>query len=117
MIDADPLFVDPAHNDFHLTYNSPCIDAGDNAMTTERIDFDFNPRIAYGTVDMGADEFYKHFYCTGNFTPSGSIEGKFVGLPDTWPVGLLIGSGIMDPPLQHKWGVFCLEAPWPYPIT
>lgn len=26
---ADPLLVDPDNDDFHLTYNSPCIDAGD----------------------------------------------------------------------------------------
>ena len=28
-INADPLFVDPANGDYHLTENSPCIDAGD----------------------------------------------------------------------------------------
>jgi len=28
-IDADPLFVDPENVDYHLTANSPCIDAGD----------------------------------------------------------------------------------------
>jgi len=28
-IDDDPLFVDPANGDYHLTANSPCIDAGD----------------------------------------------------------------------------------------
>ncbi|TSA27319.1 T9SS C-terminal target domain-containing protein [bacterium] len=28
-IDADPLFLDPANGDYHLTENSPCIDAGD----------------------------------------------------------------------------------------
>ncbi|NQT34785.1 right-handed parallel beta-helix repeat-containing protein [bacterium] len=28
-IDANPLFADPDNNDFHLTENSPCIDAGD----------------------------------------------------------------------------------------
>ncbi len=61
---------------------------------------------------MGADEFYKHLYCTGDFTPNCSMEGKFIGLPATWPVGLFIGSGVLDPPLQHKWGEFYLEAPW-----
>ena len=28
-IDSDPLFLDPENGDFHLTENSPCIDAGD----------------------------------------------------------------------------------------
>lgn len=28
-IDADPLFIDPENGDYHLTVNSPCIDAGD----------------------------------------------------------------------------------------
>jgi len=27
-IDALPLFVDPGNGDYHLTENSPCIDAG-----------------------------------------------------------------------------------------
>ncbi len=30
-IDADPLFVDPENNDFHLSLGSPCIDTGDPA--------------------------------------------------------------------------------------
>ena len=44
-IDEDPLFVDAANGDYHLTENSPCIDAGDP-------NFPFDPD---GTiVDMGA---------------------------------------------------------------
>jgi parallel beta-helix repeat protein len=44
-IDADPLFVDPEIGDYHLTENSPCIDAGDP-------NFPFDPD---GTIsDMGA---------------------------------------------------------------
>ena len=44
-IDEDPLFVDPAIGDYHLTENSPCIDAGD---PTSPLDPD-------GTIaDMGA---------------------------------------------------------------
>lgn len=111
-IDADPLFEDASQFDFHLTYDSPCRDMGDNAVALADGDFEDDPRIAYGTVDLGADEFYNHLYCTGDFSPNGSIEGKFVGMPGATPVGLFIGSGIMDPPMQHNWGEFYLEAPW-----
>ena len=37
-IDADPLFVDPQDNDFHLQYMSPCIDRGTDEGAPE---FDF----------------------------------------------------------------------------
>jgi parallel beta-helix repeat protein len=112
-IDKDPLFVDQANGDYHIPYTSPCKDAGDNAAITEPTDFEGDPRIAWsGTVDMGADEFYTHLYCTGDFTPGGSIEGKLVGLPGTSPVGLFLGSGVLDPPVPTMWGYFHLQAPW-----
>jgi predicted outer membrane repeat protein len=67
-ISANPLFVDPATGDFMLSANSPCIDAGDNAVVPVGIITDLagNPRfvsngvpgnIATATVDMGAYEF------------------------------------------------------------
>jgi hypothetical protein len=111
-IDADPLFAATAEADFHIKYTSPCSDTGDNAAVTELLDFEGDPRIAYGTVDMGADEFYTHLYCTGDATPGGSIVGKLVGLPGTSPVGLFIGSGELDPPMHTAWGDFCLLPPW-----
>ena len=111
MIDADPLFVDPTDGDFHLTCPSPCKDTGDNTSVIEPFDFEGDPRIAYGTVDMGADEFHTHLYWTGDGMPGGSAALKFVGLPGTSPVQLWLGSGVMDPPLPTKYGDWYLQFP------
>ena len=65
-INGDPcdigfnIFLDPklVSNDYHITENSPCIDAGhsDDAPDFD-IDGDSRPQL-YG-IDIGADEFYK----------------------------------------------------------
>jgi hypothetical protein len=56
-IASDPLFVNPIFGDFHLQSNSPCINSGNNASVSTTRDFDGNPRIVGGTVDIGAYEF------------------------------------------------------------
>ncbi|MFH1999309.1 MAG: right-handed parallel beta-helix repeat-containing protein, partial [Planctomycetota bacterium] len=108
----DPLFVSPSEGDYHIKYGSPCMEAGD-PLTLLLEDFEGDPRDAGNEItDIGADEFYTHLYCTGDFTPGGNIDGKFIGLPGTTPVGLFLGSGELDPPLKTMWGNFYLEAPW-----
>lgn len=72
-IAVEPLFVDPAHGDFHLQPTSPCINSGYNGylsltnneydltnvfqITQLTNDFEGNPRLVAGTVDIGAYEF------------------------------------------------------------
>jgi len=54
---ADPIFVDYAKRNLHLTLNSPAIDAGDGTQAQSSIDFDGNPVPAGDGVDLGAFEF------------------------------------------------------------
>ena len=56
--DLVPRFVDVDANDFHLTADSPCINAGNPADTPwpDDADIDGEPRVVAGAVDVGADE-------------------------------------------------------------
>ena len=59
---ADPLFLDPDSDDYHLHVDSPCIDAGTDSITLADTDLDMNDRIIDGDndtsfiVDIGSYE-------------------------------------------------------------
>lgn len=111
-INTDPGFVNTTTYDYHLSYLSSCRDCGDNAAVTGLTDFEGDTRIDYGTVDMGCDEFSKHLYCSGIFTPNGVIQANFIGKPNSQPVYLCIGSGVLDPPKEVVYGYLYLMKPW-----
>lgn len=112
-IDADPIYVDSAGEDFHLTFHSPCRNRGNNsAPGLPATDFEGDPRIPpYGITDMGADEFYPHLYHRGAVVPGGIIEIKAAAYKLGGTVTLGLGSGIQDPPQQTPFGDLYLQ--WP----
>jgi hypothetical protein len=117
-ISQDPGFVDAAIGDFHLTWTSPCRDMGwNNGAALPDLDYEGDPRITDGFTDMGADEYHIRLYCTGDVTPGGSIQGKFVGSPGTAPVGLWLGAGVLEDPLHSAFGPWYLMAPFIGPLT
>ena len=90
-IDADPLFVDPDNDDYHLSPGSPCIDAGDNTAVPEGIDKDLDGHDRFvdtpctddtgngkpPIVDMGAYEFQLfHVTCRWDLDCNGSVGVK-----------------------------------------
>ncbi len=52
-----PGLLDLVRGDFHVSSNSPCINAGRNTFVSGSCDLDGNSRIVGGTVDVGAYEF------------------------------------------------------------
>ncbi len=97
-------------NDNHLTWNSPCLNSGDNSVVTEPYDFEGDPRIVATTVDMGADEFYYHLYHTGDLVPGNNIDLEVIGYPLA-PVTLAWGQTILDPPYPTQHGELYI---WPF---
>jgi hypothetical protein len=73
-----PMFVDTNAGNYRLQAGSPCINAGNNASVQGALDLDGNPRIVFGTVDMGAYEFNQKMVLTinsehGSSTPAAAV--------------------------------------------
>jgi len=88
-INDNPEFRNADAYDYHLKYNSPCIDMGDPNFIAEanETDIDSETRVNNGRVDIGFDEFY---YCSGRVDifpnqPDGIVNFlDFVVLANAW---------------------------------
>ncbi len=112
-IDDDPCFVDAEGNDFHIFHHSPLRDAGDSlAPGLPETDFEYDERTFGAGPDIGADEFHRHLYFTGDPSPGQCVELKFVGDPLTAQVGLVAGFSVYDPPLPSAYGDWYISFPF-----
>ncbi len=110
MLSVDPIFVDEADRDYHLSYGSPCRDAGYGHSAISMSDFEGDPRTVCGRPDIGADEYYYHLYAIGDVLPGAPIDIKVVGIPGL-PAMLALGTGIQDPPQITQHGDLWLKMP------
>lgn len=64
-----PRFLDPENGDYHLLWDSPCIDAGSNSATFGTTDLAGHSRVYNNTVDMGCYEYSGEQYCLAPSRP------------------------------------------------
>jgi hypothetical protein len=63
-ITSDPLFNKVYNKDYSLKSSSPCINAGNNMYIQYSRDFNSNPRLVDGNVDIGAYEYLPSYTVT-----------------------------------------------------
>ena len=110
-ITADPLFVDPAHGDLHLTSASPCVDKGfNNAPGIPGKDIEGQPRFADGdgdtnaTVDMGAYEYATQGGGSSAQDSAATLGVVVARMKDNGDVYLYVPSLLL--PVQGKLSIF-----------
>lgn len=126
-IDVDPMFVHAASGNYHLDASSPCIDAGDSAITLSFLDLDGDGRVFDGVVDIGADEFVAGLLAAGSgnvgSAAGGSavdvlfIDGSAGGAPRRADIvqGMPFNLEVTAPPGSAGSAPFALFARWGVP--
>ena len=105
MLDGDPKFADPDGGDYHLTYESPCIDAGLDLIENDAsTDVDGDPRQTLSGLDLGADEFHLHFYGMGGGCSGTTLNLKWAAQPGIRTVTLFAGTELRETPLASPFG-------------
>lgn len=109
VINADPFFIDPAHNDFRLTTGSPCIGSGDPAGTDlGAIPYSAgmapgmagkkgplfsrfsgpNPVMTAADWPLVHDQTFQLYSMDGKRVYPGSINTRFRSIPGGWYAGV-----------------------------
>ncbi|MBN1670772.1 MAG: hypothetical protein JXR37_07060 [Kiritimatiellae bacterium] len=93
-IDLAPLYADASNTDYHVSAESPCVNAGTNgAPELPSVDADGDPRIAGSIVDMGAYEFFNTDLHPADTNGNWTIEsGEFTTYSDAWRNGQAWGA-------------------------
>lgn len=114
--DVDPLFVDAAGGDMHLPIYSPCVDAGDASLAAGiATDYEGDPRITGGAIDVGADERYPHLYYVGSFEAGSTSYLRVIGEPGSLPVIYFVSLTLAPAPIPTAFGPFVLGFPLALP--
>lgn len=108
-IDADPLFLDTAADDYHIPFDSPCRKTGAKHASLPGYDFEGDEIIGLFVLpEIGADEFATHFYVRGRIATGNTVDIVFIGWPNTAPVVLLRSKWIARDPMPTPYGDYLL---------
>lgn len=87
----DPGFVNIAGGDYHVVFDSVCINAADPSVTDiGQGDMDGLPRVRYGCADIGA---YEVFPIAGDFEPDEDVDAADL----VWLVSYWLDGSCADP--------------------
>jgi len=111
-VDVEPGFQDPARGDYHLRADSPCRDAGHDALVRTMTDFEGDARPADGATDLGADEFGPRLYLLGRFEAGAETEFRVIGEPGS-AARIALGERLLAQPVETAFGPLWI----PYPAA
>jgi len=118
-LSVDPLFVNLAAGDAHLTAASPCRHAGAALANLPLFDIDGDPRTVGPATDMGADEWDGLVGSREDFTLDLAVNGAFAPavVTSTAVAGDLVAARVRSPggTFANDFAVLLMQ-PWLVPV-